>query len=976
MQEDISFKKGFLFFYASKWKVFTAGMLLIVFSLVGQPNNIGIPFITNYSNQTYQAGTQNWDIAQHPNGFLFFANNNGLLQFDGANWELFPLKNKTIARALHITQSGRIYIGGQGEFGYFEPDELDRLMFHSLLGYIPAAHKVFSDVWEIVEQAGAIYFSTSEKIYVFDNQKIEVIQNKRIHFLGKAQERLFINNESGLHEIDGYKIKPIAAGDKLANKIVTSILNLEPDRLLLTTLHSGFFELSANTIRPIYPDDNNFWAANRIYSSIELSDTKIATITNNGGLFILDKDGRVIQQLNKQNGLQNNNILSVFKDRSGNLWLGLDNGIDYVAINSPFTRIIPDKEQEGTAYAAKIFDNTIYLGTSSGLYQQDWRAYYNPLQKNDFQLVEGSEGQVWGLDIVDRELFLGHHEGGFLVKRFRLEKISPTIGNWSILQLGQHPKYFLAGTYEGLVLYHKEQGTWRRLKQLDGIKESCRILEQDELGNVWVAHPYRGIYKVQLADDLSAIKIKLYGSQDGLPSSNQNHVFKINDEVIFTGEIGIFQYDARLDRFLPHTTLINLIGKDKSVLRFFEDDIGNIWFVTTEETGVLKIEDKGLKKAYFKKIYPELNKKLVRGFEFIYPYDANNIFVGAEKGFIHFDPTKSFDFIDENFAANIVKVQSLQNNHTLLAGQYTSTESKADTLFPYHKNAFRFSYSAPYFRSLNNLRYATKLEGYDEDWSIWTDKTEKEFTNLRPGNYRFMVKAKSIYEQESKIASFSFAISPPWYVSTQALAIYIFLVVAFLASLILIPQKRFQEEKTLLKSEQKRKEAAHQEKVAKNEQEITALKNKQLQIEIAYKNQELAMSTMHLVQHSELIHQLKEKLNKVIKTTDDTTVIKELAKINRLLGENIQLNEVWNQFAYHFDQVHIDFLKKIKEKYPRLTANDQKLCAYLRMNLSTKEMAPLMNISIRGVEAARYRLRKKLGLDSSVDLNEFMLNAG
>ena len=297
-----------------------------------------------------------------------------------------------------------------------------------------------------------------------------------------------------------------------------------------------------------------------------------------------------------------------------------------------------------------------------------------------------------------------------------------------------------------------------------------------------------------------------------------------------------------------------------------------------------------------------------------------------------------------------------------------------DAVLPYTNNALRFSFASTDFESQKDIQFATKLEGFDENWSIWSTKSEKDFTNLNAGDYRFLVKAKSMLEQESKIASFSFSIAPPWYASLGAKAFYAFLGFLFLTGLILVPRRQFQAEKAQLESAKEEQELAHLKVVAQNEQKIMSLKNQQLEIKIGYKNKELAMSTMHLVQRSKLIQQLKDTIQKVAKNTNDQAAAKELKKIDRLLNENTQLSEGWDQFAHHFDQVHIDFLQKVREKYPQLTANDEKLCAYLRMNLSTKEMAPLMNISIRGVEVARYRLRKKIGIDSAVNLNEFMLN--
>jgi len=947
--------------------------LIFPLLLVGQATNIGIPFTTSYPNEIYRAGTQNWDIDQHPNGFMFFANNNGLLQFDGLNWELFPLRNKTIARSIHITKKGRIYVGGQGEFGYFEPNEQQLLVFHSLIDLVPEKHNNFADVWQIIEVQEKIYFRASSKVFIYNGQGIQVIENGSIDFLGNTNAQIFIRNENGLHQIVGTEVQPVKNGDKFADLIIKDITLTKQKKLLFSTLHNGLLIFEDTTLTP-FQNNTTFFNINKIHHSTDLGDGKLAVGTANGGLIVLDDTGKFLYKLDRKHGLQNNQMLNVFKDKNDNLWLGLNNGIDYVAMNSPFTKLLPDQDQEGTAYDAKIFQNNIFLGTSSGLYYQPWKSYYNPLKPNKFKLLNGSNGQVWGLDVLEDELFLGHHDGGFLVKGPQVQQISATLGNWKIIPLHKHPTYYLMGTYDGLILYRKINNNWLRVKTYTNFKESCRIIEQDQLGNIWVSHPYRGIYKVQLADDLSTIKVKLYGSKDGLPSNNLNHVFKINNAIIFTGENGVYKYDASTDRFVSYPELTNLLGPQTSIQRFFEDFKGNIWFVTSKETGILNIDDKGITKSFTKKIYPELNNKLVRGFEFIYPYDENNVFIGAEKGFIHFNPSADLTNKQASFTAHIVKVKAInQADSVLIYGQYNGVESKLADNLAIENNALRFSYATTDFRTRQSLQYATKLEGYEKNWSAWSSKTEKDFTNLNAGDYHFLVKAKSIYDKESEIASFSFSINPPWYASTQAIIIYILLALAFLSGLILVPRRKFQVEKAALEATQKRKEIEHQKVVAQSEKAIISLKNQQLEAQIAHKNSELAISTMHLVQRSELIHQLQERLNKVARNTNDVQVSKELRKVNRLLKENTQVDDLWNQFAFHFDQVHIDFLQKVQEKYPTLTANDQKLCAYLRMNLSTKEIAPLMNISIRGVEVARYRLRKKLDLNSSVNLNKFML---
>ena len=131
---------------------------------------------------------------------------------------------------------------------------------------------------------------------------------------------------------------------------------------------------------------------------------------------------------------------------------------------------------------------------------------------------------------------------------------------------------------------------------------------------------------------------------------------------------------------------------------------------------------------------------------------------------------------------------------------------------------------------------------------------------------------------------------------------------------------------------------------------------------------------MNLVHKSEIISSIKDALEKLKgKKGIEGEVKREIARIVRLIENDTSLQDDWDNFSMHFDQVHSDFLRRLGEKFPNLSPNDFKLSAYLRMNLSSKEIASLMNISVRGVEASRYRLRKRLGLETSENLTEFLL---
>jgi DNA-binding CsgD family transcriptional regulator len=266
-----------------------------------------------------------------------------------------------------------------------------------------------------------------------------------------------------------------------------------------------------------------------------------------------------------------------------------------------------------------------------------------------------------------------------------------------------------------------------------------------------------------------------------------------------------------------------------------------------------------------------------------------------------------------------------------------------------------------------------KLEGLDEEFSDWTFSTEVQYNNLEHGPYTFVVQTKVGGKIQESEARFSFQIETPWFKTKLFQIVSLSLISSLIIVSFLFQRKRFETEKSEMKSLHQEVVDEKIQLVQKTEKEIIQLKNEKLQSEIQYKTNELASTTMHLVQKQELLSGIESGLQKVVKNKDiPAWQRKEITSIIHMLQQDARIDDDWEKFSAYFDEVHGYFLQRIKEKYPQLSLNDHKLCAYLRMNLSSKEIASLLNISIRGVEGARYRLRKKLGLPENTNLAEFM----
>ncbi|MCB0846350.1 MAG: hypothetical protein KDE26_24030, partial [Bacteroidetes bacterium] len=659
----------------------------------------------------------------------------------------------------------------------------------------------------------------------------------------------------------------------------------------------------------------------------------------------------------------------------------------YVEIQSPFSFVDSREGIQGSGYSSIVYGDNLYMATNQGIYFKKWLNLPQTLISPQFAEVSNSKSPTWTLANIDEVLLTGQHLGAGRIDVSELKRLYSQTGVWKFLHLKRYPDLMLVGTYEGLLLFEKTQdGTsWRFKHKIEGIDLSCRIMEEDEFGNIWISHPYRGVYKVEFNPSEKEItRISFYNSQQGFPSDLGINVVKINNDLLFTTEKGVYVYNDSSDTFLPHISFNELLGAETPVYRLIEDDLGNIWFSAGEEFGRLQIE-KGIIETQVEKLnFNQLQQRLIKGFPHIYAYDQNHIFIGVDDGFISYNQEKD-QRKNVKIPILIREVRSIGPQDSAIFegtfienGKISLSQPSSQILsFPPNIRDLRFSYAAVHFEKFNEIQYQYMLEGKDLDWSSWTNKTEKEYTNLAPGDYTFMVKAQNIYGEESEVAKYQFSIQPPWYETILARVFIVLFFLMIFGFILYVNNRKIKKDSDLVIQKQaqtlQKKEAEFKRESEKSEAEIIRLRNEKLRAEVVHKNKELASYALHLGQKSETLLKLQKQLGKIKKELAD----KDRSKVDqlvRMIDEDIRLDKNWEQFEFHFDQVHERFLTNLRNQYPVLTPKDQRLCAYLRMNLSTKEIAPLMGISVRGVEISRYRLRKKLDIPHDANLTDFIMN--
>lgn len=954
------------------------GWVFLIFGFIANAQqNIGKPNIINYFHTEIGAGSQTWQIKQDRIGTLYFANNSGLLTYNGREWKLFRLPNKTIVRSIYIAKDDKIYVGGQGEIGYFAVNDKGFLQYKSLNILIPPKASLFEDVWNVTEFKNEIYFNASKYIFKYDlKNKIAVIPNKENRLwasLNTANNKLFIQN--GLRTLIVYNDN---SGIELNNpeivtNLITSLIPISKDTLLISTLYNGLFYI-------VHNEPKRFKIAqeiidSRIFTTTVIDKNTIAIGTVSNGVYFIDNSGQIIKHFSTKNGLQNNNILSLKNDSNGNLWVGMDEGLAIIDYNSAIQTISPT-EVLSPCYTASYFKGKLYIGTSDGLYSA---TLTKPASvdlatiKASFNKMQNLGRQVWNIQTLNDRLLMGHHDGAYEIVDSRAHRIGNNyVGSWIYRKIPVN-NLIVTGSYNGLKAYSfnakniKEDTSFTN----KNINESLRFIEVDSAHQViWASHPYRGVYQLSMMPGFKSISsIRLFTPKGGLPSSLNNFVFKLSNEIVFTTENGIYEFDYTKNLFIKSVKYDPLF-KNHLVKFLVLDAKGRIWFATENRMGV--VDNNTL--TYL----PEFDNKLIAGFENINPINDENILIGSYKGILHLNYTK---YKKERSKTKCIlnKVVAIGKYDSLLyAGYFTEnemiTEQQPKNMvyrMSSRFNSFHFEYGSNAYNSDEKTVYSYKLQGFDDGWSAWSTKKDKDYTNLPYGKYTFWVKAGDSGNQSEPIF-YSFEILPKWYQTQIAYVTYLLLFVSVVYWINDLQKRRLKRQKEKFLAEQSHLKYVHELELEHNENVIVQLKNERLETEMAYKNKELASTTMHLYKRGRLLGKIKEDITNATKKLVTKDEKSDFIKLMKLIDFEEKQDNDWDQFAIHFDDVHNKFLQKLKSAYPDLSSTDMKVCAYLKMNLSSKEIAQLLNISLKGVEIARYRLRKKLRLHPDVNLTAFI----
>ncbi len=898
-----------------------------------------------FNKIVYSAARQNWCVSPASNGFVYFANHQGLLEFDGTTWNLYRLPNETVLRAVMVQNDSLIYTSGYMELGYWKPDKYGKLHYFSLN---EKANNKFSkniEFWNIAAADSFVYFQSFNQILAYHSDTFSVILPLFISVMNKVNNKVLVAARNiGIYEIVGNLAKPLLTGDFFNDKLVQFLIPFKHDQFLIGTASHGIFLWDGNEIKPWNTKWTDYFIKNEVNRGLHSKNGHVIVGTIIDGIVVFDETGNLLMKINAQDGLPNNTVLGIGADEWQNLWLALDDGVAFVSQENASGFSAESIPGVGAIYSISVFKDKLYLGTNQGL-------FVKPVNGNkSFELVPNTQGQVWDCKVINGQLWIGHNRGTFVIEDKKAVQISNWSGAFNIKSDPKNPDLLIQGTYTDLVVYKKSGNTYSFNKRIGGFSDLIRYIEIDHLGNLWASHLHRGIYKITTDDNRDNVTdVKFYGEKIFKKSLSAN-VFKVENRIVFTTGEQIYTYDDLNDTIVIHPFLNRELGDYASSHRIVEAPNHHYWFISKKSIALFSILQDSVKLIKEFPVSLFKNSPLVDGFENVFPTGEKTALLCLQSGIATLDASKSDDGNSiSNFKPVLRQLQLFSARGKTIQLPLNHSQFKIKNNF--HNIFLRFSF--PHFNDLP-ISYMYFLEGLNSGWSVPSGESGFRFERLPSGDYTIRVKAVDSWGNESQTFIFSFEVLPPWYASKFAILFYVVLLVT-----ILLLFRSWGIRMTKRKEQQQ-----HDER----EKELIRLRNSKLREEVEHKSKELANSTMSIIKKNEFLMELKEIIDKHKTELGSRYPEKYYNCLIRKIDVNISNQDDWQVFENNFERAHEQFFEKMKTSFPQLTQSDLRLCAYLRMNLSSKEIAPLLGISFRGVENHRYRLRKKMNLEHDENL--------
>jgi AraC family chitin signaling transcriptional activator len=890
-----------------------------------------LPFVENYNKSDYQGDNQIWNVVQGKDNAMYFANNHYLLRYDGVIWEKYTLPNKTIIRSIMV-EGDKIYSGSYKEFGYWYRKD-GKMHYVSITKNLRLFdEKDNEEIWKIFKFNGSIYFQSFNDVFIYNGKHIQKIRFPfLISYCFVVDNDVYVASvEKGLFKMNGARIANPKGWNVLKKTVVHAIEKYQNKNYIFTQ-KKGIFIVEKNGLVPWNNPLNETLKAATINVAKFIKNNKLVIGTGNRGLFIYDFNTDTYKNIDRNNVLKNNSVLSIGFDNENDLWLGLDNGITHVEINSPISFFYDNSGILGSVYSVAAIDKGYLIASNHGIFE---------FVSGKFKMMPNTQGQAWNITKINNKYIIGHNDGNFCYENGSLVKINTINGGWNLSKSSINNTYFQS-TYSGVLVYDNPSDL-SQYKIINDLSKPIKYVAQNKKNEIWAADNYRGLYRVVYDDNYKTKKVENITQQSKIKNDFGVKIFEFRKEILFLINNLWYTYNS-ISNTLEENELFNSNFKNITDVVAIDED----HFVVLQNGILYHIYANGnkfiwniIQEKYYKGTLINDNLRIFK--------TQNHYLLNLDDGFI------SLQLKYVNKQGSNVKIEAF-NEENLITN---------DTKIKYNTELKINVISGIYGASKPNLFY--KINKGKEFIQISNGLIE--LNNLSSG-YHSVVVYKHDGASYEKVSAFDFKVAEPWYFSIWMILLYLLIVGAVLFFYYKWNKLRYMQKLKLQAEELKhQREILEMELKAENELNVQEYEKHILELELQTKSSEVAGKSLSIAKQSEMIENIQSILDSE----------KDFNKLKSEIKKAIKINEVnkheWEIFETNLNQIHNEFIINLSKKYPNLTPKDIKLCVYLKMNLSSKEIAPMMNISFRGVELHRYRLRKKLNLSQEDNLSKFLLS--
>lgn len=784
---------------------FLKSLLIILFTSMGlscfgqnpqvKIKEIGTPFINTYTTADHGAHAQVFQTTQSESGILYFGSVSGILEFDGQTWSIDGKISDDAIKDLDAGSGNRIYAVTKSDFGYLYPDAQGSLVFRSIKEKAPASFNVNGSLDRVDVLEGKVAFKSLEGILLYDIQgdttslispNIGFGHSRRI-----GDDYFVFEGERGLLRLKGDSLVSVTGAEWLKGVFIKRFLRYGEDELLILSGENSLFRFDFRSLTPFETEVSEFLKGALVYSAVSINDQYFAFGTDRSGIVIIDKEGTLVQKLDKTNGLFDGFVAGLFVDKEGDLWAAQHGAISHIVLNSAVTTL--DERHGLNGYLNNIakHKNITYVSSMKGVfYKEDATPWQKVGEHKPFQLLEGQSEISWKFIEAGEDFFVVGDRGLVQIDGKHTKAIFEREGAWASAVFDKGNTMILGGVNGGLSLVTKEKGLWKDKGRIAGFGSQVDFLERAEDGQLWLTDSGSGAFKLALnAAKDSVLSIRSYGPEDGLPQAQRNRVFRHSSGLIFTTAEGIYTFNMKTDRFEPNEELNALIGKDY-VFRLAEIGNGD-FYVSLDPKGSARLRKR--EKGYDLDFSP-FNRMAKHNPEYV--FNTNKGVWIAGSGVKHYDPMFPSKHSND-FQAHVRSVKVSNKGDSLVFG---GVGVGNDVNLSPSENALYFSYAATFYDDLSQLEFQSYLEGSEEDWSVWSTKADRNYTNLPHGTYTFKVRSRNVYGELSEVDNFTFTIITPWYLTLWAFLLYAILAVLMVWGIVKFYIRRLENEKLQLES--------------------------------------------------------------------------------------------------------------------------------------------------------------------------------